>query len=248
MIHSHGRFVWYELLTTEVEAAKAFYADVVGWGTQKALTGGPAYILFTAQGASVSGLTGLPDAARQSGLRPTWLGSIGVAEVAAAAARLERLGGAVYVPPTDVPNISRFSVAADPQMATIAVLKWMNGGQALPSDLDAPGHVGWHELLATDWETAFAFYRDVFGWRKARSDAGAPSGYQLFSAGGQTIGGMFTQPATQPLPFLLYYFNVGDIDEATPRGKAAGGKNVNRPVEGPGSPWHVPWPDPHAAP
>jgi predicted enzyme related to lactoylglutathione lyase len=247
MIHSHGRFVWYELLTTEVEAAKAFYADVVGWGTQKALTGGPAYILFTAQGASVSGLTGLPDAARQSGLRPTWLGYIGVDDVDAAAARIERLGGAVYVPPTDVPNISRFSVAADPQMATIAVLKWMNGGQALPSDLDAPGHVGWHELLATDWETAFAFYRDVFGWRKARSDAGAPSGYQLFSAGGQTIGGMFTKPATQPLPFWLYYFNVGDIDEATRRVKAAGGKIVNGPIEVLGSRWIVQCTDPQDA-
>ncbi len=132
-------------------------------------------------------------------------------------------------------------------MATIAVLKWMNGGQALPSDLDAPGRVGWHELLATDWETAFAFYRDVFGWQKARSDAGAPSGYQLFSAGGQTIGGMFTKPATQPLPFWLYYFNVGDIDEATRRVKAAGGKIVNGPIEVLGSRWIVQCTDPQDA-
>ncbi len=32
MSNSHGRFVWYELLTTDLAAAQAFYGDVVGWG------------------------------------------------------------------------------------------------------------------------------------------------------------------------------------------------------------------------
>jgi uncharacterized protein len=247
MIHSHGRFVWYELLTTEVDAAKAFYADVVGWGAQEALTGGPAYTLFTTQGTSVSGLTGLPEAARQSGLRPSWLGYVGVDDVDAAAARIARLGGAVHVPPTDVPAISRFSVAADPQMATIAVLKWVHGGEAPRCDLDAPGRVGWHELLATDWEKAFAFYREVFGWQKVRTDASAPGTYQLFSAGGQTIGGMFTKPASEPAPFWLFYFNVGDIDDAIGRVKAGGGRIVNGPIEVLGNRWIVQCTDPQGA-
>ncbi|TMJ42572.1 MAG: VOC family protein, partial [Alphaproteobacteria bacterium] len=189
MARSHGRFLWYELVTTDVAAANAFYADVIGWGTQEAATAA-AYTLFTAAGSAVSGLMRLPEAARQSGLRPSWVGYVGVDDVDAAAERIERLGGAVYVPPTDVPNISRVSVAADPQMATIAVLKWVNGGQDEPADLDAPGRVGWHELLAADWEKAFAFYREVFGWQRARSQAGEPSSYQLFSTGGQTVGGM----------------------------------------------------------
>src|SRR5258708_24034697 len=121
MSHASGRFVWYDPLTPEVEADKFFCANGVGGGTKKSLRGVPAYILFTAQGASVSGLTGLPDAARQSGLRPTWLGYIGVDDVDAAAARIERLGGAVYVPPTDVTHIIRFSVSEDPPIAHIAL-------------------------------------------------------------------------------------------------------------------------------
>ena len=36
MANSQGRFVWYELMTTDVAAAKAFYAKVVGWGTEDA--------------------------------------------------------------------------------------------------------------------------------------------------------------------------------------------------------------------
>jgi len=246
MARSHGRFLWYELVTTDVAAANAFYADVIGWGTQEAATAA-AYTLFTAAGSAVSGLMRLPDAARQSGLRPSWVGYVGVDDVDAAAERIERLGGAVYVPPTDVPNISRVSVAADPQMATIAVLKWVNGGQDEPADLDAPGRVGWHELLAADWEKAFAFYREVFGWQRARSQAGEPSSYQLFSTGGQTVGGMFTKPATQPVPFWLYYFNVADIDEATRRVKAGGGRIVNGPIEVLGSRWILQCTDPQSA-
>ena len=62
--------------------------------------------------------------------------------------------------------------------------------------MDAPGRVGWHELLAADWEKAWAFYGELFGWRKADVDIGAVGTYQLFSAGGLTIGGMFTKPAS----------------------------------------------------
>ncbi len=53
MVNSHGRFVWYELMTTDMEAAKVFYAKVVGWGTRDASMPGMAYTLFTAGEASV---------------------------------------------------------------------------------------------------------------------------------------------------------------------------------------------------
>ena len=90
--------------------------------------------------------------------------------------------------------------------------------QAQSAELGNAGHVGWHELLAADWEKAFAFYGELFGWQKAETPTSVAMGtYQLFSAGGQTIGGMFTKPATLPLPFWLYYFNIGDIDAAAER-------------------------------
>jgi predicted enzyme related to lactoylglutathione lyase len=234
-------------VTTNVEAAKAFYTGVMGWGTQDVSTPGVAYILFTAGEASVSGMMELPENARASGFRPSWLGYVGVDDVDAAADRIKQLGGAVHVPPMDVPNISRFSIAVDPQMATIALLKWLNGGQEQIIDPDAPGRVGWHELIAADWETAFAFYRELFGWQKAQADSGAAGTYQLFSAGGQTIGGMFTKPAMEPFPFWLYYFNVGDIDVAIRRVKTGGGQILNGPIEVPGNRWIARCTDPQGA-
>jgi predicted enzyme related to lactoylglutathione lyase len=248
LVKHHGHFVWYELMTTDMAAAKAFYADVVGWGTQDASMPGMPYTLFTAGTASVSGVMNLPEEARELGMRPGWLGYVGVNDVDAAADRIKRLGGALYVPPTDVPNISRISVAVDPQMAMIALLKWRTPGQGQPAALSAPGRVGWHELVAADWEKAFAFYAELFGWQKADSDTGAVGTYQLFSAGGETIGGMFTKPPMEPVPFWLYYFNIGDVDAATKRVQAGGGQILSGPVEVPGGgSWIVQCKDPQGA-
>ena len=74
MVGSHGRFVWYELMTTDMETAKAFYANVVGWGTRDAPTSGLAYSLFTAQDSPVAGLMSVPEGARRTGVTPQWMG------------------------------------------------------------------------------------------------------------------------------------------------------------------------------
>ena len=246
-VSCHGRFLWYELVTTDMQAAKAFYAEVVGWGTRDASMPGMPYTLFTAAGTSVSGLMELPDEAKNSGWRPGWLGYVGVDNVDAAAERIKELGGAVHVPPKDVPNISRFAIAFDPQMATIALFKWLTPGQEQPGELDTPGRVGWHELLAADWEKAWGFYRELFGWQKAAADTGAMGTYQLFSAGGLTLGGMFTKPASVPAPYWLYYFNVGDIDVAARRVRAGHGRILDGPIEVPGDRWILQCTDPQGA-
>ena len=247
MVSSHGCFVWYELTTTDAEAAKAFYAAVVGWGLRDASMPGAAYTLFTAGEDSVAGLTGLSAEARQMGAQPRWMGYVGVDDVDAATDRLRHLGGTVYVPPTDVPEISRFSIVADPQAATLALVKGLNSGQQQPAALSAPGHVGWHELSAVNWEKAFAFYGELFGWQKADAEVGGIGTYQLFSAGGQIIGGMSNKPPTVPMPFWLYYFNVGDIDTATERVKAGGGKILEGPLEARGGNRIVRCTDPQGA-
>jgi predicted enzyme related to lactoylglutathione lyase len=247
MVSSRGRFVWYELMTTDMKAAKAFYANVVGWDTRDVSMPGMAYILFTNAGASVSGLMDLPEDARRTGVKPAWIGYVGVDDVDATADRVEHLGGSVRVPPREIPDVSRFSIFADTQMATLGLFTWLMPGREQPPELNAPGGVGWHELLAGDAEKALAFYGALFGWEKADADAGATEAYQLFSAAGHTIGGMLTKPATQPAPLWLYYFNIGDIDAAAKRVKAGGGEVLTSPMEAPGGSWIVQCTDPQGA-
>ncbi len=246
MVDSHGRFLWYELMTTDMDAAKAFYTKVVGWGTADASMPGMAYTLFTVAGTSVTGLVDLPEDARKMGLKPSWIGYVGVDDVDATAGRIKELGGAVHVPPQDISNISRFSVVADPEMVTLALLQWLKPRDE-PAEPDKRGRVGWHELLAADCDKALAFYRELFGWQKGIADVGAKGTYQLFSTGGRTIGGIFTKPPTVPAPTWLYYFSVGDVDAAANRVTAGGGQILNGPTEVPDGSWIVQCTDPQGA-
>jgi uncharacterized protein len=227
---SHGRFLWYELITTDPKAAKAFYAEVVGWRLRDAAPA-MAYSLFMVGEQPVCGLTELPIEARAAGIKPHWIGYVGVDDVDAAAARITDLGGVVHVPPTDVLNISRFSVAADPQTAAFSLFKWQDPDHEPPPEPHTAGGVGWHELLAADCEKALAFYCELFGWQRAGTDVNPMGIYQVFSAGEQMIGGMFTKPATVPTPFWLFYFTTVDIDAAAQRVRACGGKILEGPVE-----------------
>jgi predicted enzyme related to lactoylglutathione lyase len=246
MVDNPGRFTWYELITTDMAAAKAFYAEVVGWGAQDASTPDLAYTLFAAGSARISGLMDLPEDGRKMGATPRWMGYVGVDDVDAAADRIKRLGGAVYVPPTNS-NIGRISVVADPQTATLGLVEGLKTGQQQPAELDEAGRVGWHELLAADWEKAFAFYGELFGWQKADAEIGPTDTYQLFSAGGQTIGGMLTKRPVEPVPYWLYYFNVGDIDAAAARVKTGGGRIFEGPLALPGGSWVARCTDPQGA-
>lgn len=234
MVESHGRFVWYELMTTNVDAAKAFYADVVGWGAQRISLPGSTYSLLTAGDAPVAGLMSMPEEAARSSATPHWIGYVEVDDVDEAVERTKQFGGTVYVPPTNVPDISRFAIVADPQMATFAMVKGLKPRQEPLAGLGAPGRVGWHELLAADWEKAFAFYSALFGWRKSDGHVGLLGAYQGFAAGATTIGGMFTKPPTLPHPFWLYYFNVADVEAAANRVEARGGQILYGPLEAPG--------------
>jgi len=92
-----GCFVWYELITTDMAAARAFYTEVVGWGAHDASTPNLAYTVFTAGKASVCGLMDLPQEARKMGATPRWMGYVSVNDVDVAVDRIRRLGGAVYV-------------------------------------------------------------------------------------------------------------------------------------------------------
>jgi uncharacterized protein len=234
LVNQFGHFAWYELLTTDVAAAGAFYGQVVGWGVKDASTTGQAYAVFTAGSATIAGLMELPEEGRRLGATPRWVGYVSVDDMDATAAQIRRRGGAILVPPTDS-NIGRISVVADAQKATFALIKEPAYGQQKPDGLDQPGRVGWHELLAADRKEIFDFYRELFGWQKANADPADL--YQLFSAGGHTIGGMLTKLPSVAQPCWLYYFNVDDIGAAAKRVNAGGGRVLQGPIELPDACW-----------
>jgi hypothetical protein len=242
-----NQFFWYDVMTTDPKAAEAFYRTVVGWGVQD--SGSPDYTLFTVSGQGVAGLMPIPEDARKAGVPPAWMGYIHVEDVDAAAERITREGGKLHRGPFDVPGVIRLAVVSDPQGAGFIIAKPTTPAQAAPPPaVGTPGTVGWHELYAADWKSAFAFYEKLFGWTKAEAHDMGPMGtYQLFAAGDAAIGGMMTKPPQVPSPYWGYYINVSAIDAAAARIGVGGGKILNGPMQVPGGQWIVQAQDPQGA-
>jgi predicted enzyme related to lactoylglutathione lyase len=176
-----------------------------------------------------------------------WYGYVDVPDVDAAVAAIAAAGGAIHMPPWDVPGVGRMAMVADPQGASFYVMAPIGEGPSPSFGPGRPGHGGWHELHTSDWRAAEAFYGDRLGW--ARSDAlemGPAGTYLLFNAGGEAIGGMTTDP-DMARPMWLYYFCVDDIDAARHRVLNAGGDILSGPTQVPGGAWVVQAQDPQGA-
>ena len=117
---------WAELCTPDVPAARAFYAGLLGWEPvpmPMALPAGEVtYTVFCRDGAEAAGLMPLggpfppPGPAR-------WLAYVEVPDCAATAARAPAAGGAVAVPPLDIPRIGRVAVLTGRTGETVATLQ-----------------------------------------------------------------------------------------------------------------------------
>lgn len=238
-----GDFVWYELCTSDPEAASAFYSAVIGWTVQKSGLAGIDYRLAGVGDRQVAGIMTLPSEQRPS--RATWFGYIAADDVDAKVAEVTAAGGSVHRPATDIPAVGRFAVVCDPHGAVFMLFK--GAGTPPPLEIMQTGSVGWHELHTADLEAGWDFYERLFGWTKAGThDMGPLGGYLLFQTSAAVVGGMFTDRDT-PRPHWLYYFAVDDIDAAQARLKAAGGKLRSGPHQVPGGAWIVHAEDPQGA-
>lgn len=230
-----GRFVWYELMTTDPEAALPFYKDVVGWTTQPFGDGAEQYTMWVGSQGPLGGTMKLPEEAKKMGAPPHWMAHVEVADVDATIAQARRHDARVYVEPTDIPKIGRFSVFADPQGATISVFK-SSGDPMAPHDTSKPGEFNWNELATTDYVKAFAFYKDLFGWEQLQEHDMGPMGkYFIYGQDGKAYGGMFNKPKEMQMPpSWIYYVQVADLEGSIERAKGRGARVINGPMDVPG--------------
>jgi uncharacterized protein len=120
----HGAFSWCELLTTDVDAAKAFYTRLFGWETQEMTMPGMTYTVVKAGGKEVGGMMATPQSAK--GMPPMWGAYVTVDNVDETARTAEQLGGKLLMPPTDIPKVGRFCVIQDPQGAVISAITYLS--------------------------------------------------------------------------------------------------------------------------
>jgi predicted enzyme related to lactoylglutathione lyase len=235
MANQHGDFIWYELLTTDADAAARFYGAVLGWRNRAAEGSTNGYRIFGIDGTDVAGFMPLPASAGNSGMRPCWLGYIGVRDVDAAVADIVRAGGVQHVPPTDIPGVGRFAMLADPQGVVFYVMRGAMEGTSTSFAPTKSGHCHWNELATGDQKAALAFYTQLFGWEKGDAmPMGALGDYQFITQQGQTIGAVMNRIPEGPPPAWTFYFGVEDIDVAAKAVSGNGGAIHYGPAEVPG--------------
>ena len=126
-IPAHGTFCWNELGTKDLDAAKRFYTELLGWQLKESNAAGMAYHEIVAPNGEHIG--GLYQMGAEYGDAPAhWMAYVAVEDVDATAGRVEELGGKVCVPPTDIPTVGRFSVINDPSGATLSLIKLAGEG------------------------------------------------------------------------------------------------------------------------
>jgi predicted enzyme related to lactoylglutathione lyase len=250
MTTQQGRFIWYDLATTDLAAAQRFYSAVVGWQARDAGQPGMAYVLLNppsaAEGMGVAGMMELPKQMCDAGARPAWNGYVHVADVDAFAARVQRLGGKIHQPPADIPNVGRFSYVADPQGAGLHLFRPNGEGAAPPPDT-TPGYIGWRELATSDASAAFAFYSELLGWKRAEAfDMGERGTYQVFTCGDGQRGGLMQGQPGKPAAWR-YYISVAGIEPAVARLRQQGGEVLVGPMQVPDGSWVAVARDPQGA-
>lgn len=124
LLMKHGMISWAELMTSDLEAAKEFYARLFGWQLVKAPMEEMEYTLINSNGRQIGGMMG-PTPETQ-GAPPNWGIYVTVDDVDATARKAGELGAKICVPPRDIPGVGRFCVLQDPQGAFISAITYVS--------------------------------------------------------------------------------------------------------------------------
>jgi uncharacterized protein len=124
LVGEPGAHCWTELMTPDTKKAGNFYSSLFGWKRDEMKTTEPRvqiYTVFKNGDTPAGGMMALtPD---MGPIPANWLVYFATRDVNAVADRVKKLGGKIMVPPTDIPDVGRFSVVQDPQGAVFAFLQ-----------------------------------------------------------------------------------------------------------------------------
>lgn len=215
--------VWHDLLTPNVESAKRFYADLLGWtyevehATDFAWSSGEAdYPLIVVDKMAHGGFIEIDPKDK-----PQWLAFVAVDDVDSVTERALHLEATVPRQPFDVPGVGRASVIKDPGGATICPFRRAH-------EFPAPrGTFVWDELISDSIEPAVGFYRDLFGWTPVEGeDSIAGSDIVFRNSKGAAVAGLrlTSQSHDKPDHWLPYMAagNQGNVQLVDPTGAAFG--------------------------
>jgi predicted enzyme related to lactoylglutathione lyase len=228
--YTPGRWVWADLVTSDVAKAAGVYGKVFGWTFET--YGGEddrdTYTLVLADGLPIGGM--VFDARATKGKTPSarWIGLVSVTDPKAVATLVTQNGGKVVYAPVMLGERGETAVFRDPEGTLFGVVRSRNGD---PDDYFAGvGEWAWLDLWTQDVDKAAGFYRAVLGYETipAGDAASARSGVNLVS-GGYIRAGIMQKHDAKATSVWLPYVHVADARKAADAARAAGGRVIYEP-------------------
>lgn len=251
-----ANFIWYELTTTDPDAAARFYGPVVGWtiaAQPSPEAGGMDYrMIQRSDGGTAGGVLKLTGEMAANGARPCWMPYLYVADVDAKSAAIEREGGKTLMPAMDLP-VGRIAMLADPQGVPIYIMTPIPPAdkEDVASDVFSETEaqrVRWNELASPDQAASMDFYARHFGFEfNEKMSMGEMGDYCFIHHHGVRLGAISPRMNEQQPAMWMFYFGVPSIAEAKAKIEAGGGQVMMGPMEVPGGDWIVIALDPQGA-
>ena len=119
MIDEPGAPCWFDCMSRDVDAAKAFYGEVFGWDAQK-MPGDFPYTVFLKDGQPLAGTMPMPEQLPAE-VPSHWVVNFSIDDTDAAVEYLVERGGSVMMPPTDT-MFGRSASVMDPWGSTFNVI------------------------------------------------------------------------------------------------------------------------------
>jgi len=207
-----GAPCWVDLMTSDVDGARAFYSRVFGWTAEDPDPEFGGYFSFLKDGIAVAGcMTNMAG----EGVPDMWQVYLSTEDAEAAVAQATELGGQAIVPPMQVGELGKMAVILDAGGAAIGMWQPMAfAGLAL---YDEPGAPRWFELNTKSYDGAAEFYRRVFGWTTEVMSDTPEFRYTVAVNDGENLAGIMDAsgflPAEVPSHWGVY-FGVPDADAA----------------------------------
>ncbi|MFI2205730.1 VOC family protein [Streptomyces sp. NPDC020192] len=229
-VQPEGTPCWADAMFSDVEGAKRFYGDVLGWTFGESSSEYGNYTQAFVNGKAVAAVVPpMPGQEAQS----QWCLYFASSDAAATARRIRDNGGEVLMEPMKIGDFGTMCLAREPSGTVFGV--WQGATHEGFEATGAPGAYCWAEVFTREPERADTFLSAVFPYRMKQMEDPAID-YRMFDVGDRTVLGRMKMTDDFPpeVPsYINVYFSVDDCDQAVERAVKLGGVLRFGPVSSP---------------
>ncbi|WP_367325420.1 VOC family protein [Streptomyces sp. HUAS ZL42] len=219
-VQPEGTPCWADAMFSDVEGAKSFYGDVLGWSFGEASSEYGNYTQAYVNGKAVAAV--VPPMPGQEG-QSQWCLYFASADAAATAVKIRENGGEVLMEPMQVGEFGTMCLGREPSGAVFGV--WQAGThEGFEAPPEQPGAFCWAEVFTREPEKTDAFLPAVFGYSAKQLQDEAVD-FRLFNLGDDTVLGRMKMTDEFPpeVPsYINVYFTVDNCDDAVAKATKLG--------------------------